>query len=241
MRANGSIGNWKVHLLLISSLILPGCFGGQAHPDYFYRLDVPNPKTQLAPSPLQGTLQVTRPWTDALTSERNLVYRENNQTSQLHHHAYHRWVDSPTTLVQQEMARYLRKSHLATLVVTPEVRSKANYVLASRIVKLERVLDQTPNVVLELEMTVTHARDRKTLLQHTYRQEQSAKDNSVPASIQAYNLALSHILNRFITDAAHISDIQHATHPTPSPSTTSHPIQQPTHSRITPQPVPNTQ
>lgn len=196
---------WVILPLIVCGLALNGCLGGQSSPDYFYRLQVPAPETRFDPAPLNGTLQVTRPWADALTSERHLVYRKGNNISQLNHHAYHRWVDSPTILLQQEITQYLRKAGLAQQVVTPEMRTKADYALSCRLAKFERVLDQSPHVILELELGVTSIKDRRTLLLRTYREEQRTTDPEVTSSITAYNQALSKILNRFIIDTSKLS------------------------------------
>lgn len=200
-----SLRIWLILPLIVNALLLNGCLGGQPSPDYFYRLHVPAPETRLDPTPLNGTLQVTRPWADALTSERHLVYRKGNNISQLNHHAYHRWIDSPTILLQQEITQYLRKAGLAQQVVTPEMRTKADYALSCRMAKLERVLDQSPRVILELELGITSMKDRRTLLLRTYREEQPATDPEVTSSITAYNQALSNILQRFISDTSTLS------------------------------------
>lgn len=197
-----SYRSWSICLCVVGALVLTGCFGGQPSPDHFYRLNVADPEVRLDPAPLGGTLQVTRPWADALTSERHLVYRKDDNISQLNHHAYHRWVDSPTLLLQQEITHYLRKAGLAQQVVTPEMRTKADYALSCRISKLERVLDQNPRVILELELGITSMNDRRTVLLRTYHEEEPTLDHQVGTSIEAYNQALSNILHRFITDAS---------------------------------------
>ncbi|UCH90928.1 MAG: membrane integrity-associated transporter subunit PqiC [Nitrospirota bacterium] len=199
---------WLTGSPIFGLLLLSGCLGGQPSPDYFYRLNQPDPATRLDPSPLKGTLQVTRPWADALTSERHLVYRKDGNTSQLNHHAYHRWVDSPTLLLQQEMTQYLRKAGLAPQVVTPKMRTKADYALSCRIAKLERVLDQSPRIILELELGITSLKNRRMLLLRTYREEIQTRNLEVAASIKAYNQALSNILHRFITDTSNLSLLQ---------------------------------
>lgn len=190
---------------LLTFLVLSGCLGGQPSPDYFYRFNVPAPEIHFDSAPLQGTLQVTRPRADALTSERHLVYRKDSTISQLNHHAYHRWADSPTLLLQQEITQYLRKAGLAQQVVTPEIRTKSDYALSCRIAKLERVLDQSPRVILELELGITSMKDRRTVLLRTYREEQPTTNLEVPSSIMAYNQALENILHRFLTDTSKLS------------------------------------
>jgi len=195
--------------LIITCLIAAnGCLGGQPSTDNYYRLHVPDPTTHFDPSPLQGTLQVTRPLADALTSERHLVYRKAGNSSQLNHHAYHRWVDSPTLLLQQEITQFLRKAGLAHHVVTPEMRTTVDYALSCRIARLERVLDQSPRVILELELGITSIKDRRTLLLRTYQKDQPTEDLQVDSSIKAYNQALSNILHRFLTDTATLSLLQ---------------------------------
>ena len=201
---------WSWTLICITSglLLLNGCLGGQPSPDYYYRLNVQAPDVHLDPAPLQGTLQVVRPRADALTSARHLVYRKDGNVSQLNHHAYHRWVDAPTLLLQQELTQYLRKAGLAEQVVTPGMRTKADYFLSCRIAKLERVLDESPRVIMELELGITSMKDRSTLLLRMYREEIHTTEKEVAHSIHAYNQALSQILHRFLTDASKLSLIK---------------------------------
>ncbi len=201
---------WIVNVLASGILFLNGCLGGQPAPDHYYRLTVPEPEIHLDPSPLQGTLQVTRPRADALTGARHLVYRRAGNISQLNHHAYHRWIDSPTLLLQQELTHYLRKAGLAHQVFTPAMRARADYALSCRIAKLERVLDKTPRVVMELELGITSIQDRKTLLIRTYREEiqTTETEQEVTTSIHAYNQALSNILHRFLSDIAKLSFVK---------------------------------
>jgi ABC-type uncharacterized transport system auxiliary subunit len=109
-------------------------------------------------------------------------------------------------MLQREIARYLRAASLANQVVTPELRTKVDYLLACRIAKLERILNGTPRVVMELELSITRMTDRQALLLETYRAEQKANGKGLAASVEAYNLALTDILDRFIADystAAH--------------------------------------
>ena len=194
--------------LLAVVMVLGGCPGGPAPQNHYYRLDLPDSKPRFDLPPLNGTLLVTRPWADALTSERNLLYRQNSGPSRLRRHTRHRWVDSPTQMLQQEIARYLRGTRIADRVVTPELRTNVDYLLSCRIVNLERVLDGSPRVLMELELGITRMRDRHPLVHQTYRQEQEANDNGVDASIFAYNQALTTILDRFLADSSGLAQEQ---------------------------------
>lgn len=189
-------------LVLASVIAVGGCLSGPAATDQFYQLELAEPQRQFDTPPLRGTLQVTRPEANALTGERPLLYRQDSESTQIYRHAYHRWVDSPTIMLQQEMTRYLRTSHLADQVVTPQFRVKVDYILSCQILKLERIVDGSPRVVMELELGITSIQDNQALLLQTYREEQAANGGGIDASVVAYNQALSKILIRFLADTS---------------------------------------
>jgi ABC-type uncharacterized transport system auxiliary subunit len=198
-------------LFMAGVLSLAGCLSGPAPTDQFYQLELPEPQDKFDTPPLKGTLQVTRPEANALTRERPLLYRQNSGSNQVHRHTYHRWADSPTIMLQQEITRYLRASHLANQVVTPTFRVKVHYILSCQILKLERILDGSPRVVMELELGITSIQDNQALLLQTYREEQSANGDGINASVVAYNQALSKILSRFLADSSMLRGSEKAT------------------------------
>ena len=185
-------------------MALAGCFSAPAPPDQFYQLELREPETTFETPPLGGTLQVRRPEAIALTGERPLLYRQNRQSSQIHRYGYHRWVDSPTIMLQQEITRHLRRARLADQVVTPQLRVKVDYILSCQILKLERIVDGSPSVVMELELGITSIQDNRALLLQTYREEQPANGDGIDATVAAYNQALSTILSRLLVDASKI-------------------------------------
>ena len=193
-------------VLLSGVLAVGGCLGGSSPSDQFYQLELPEPERQFTSPPLKGTIQVKRPWADALTGERPLIYRENSGSPEVHRHTYFRWVDAPTNMLQREITRYVRMSHLADQVVTPKLRVKVDYILSCQILKLERIVDVSPRVVMELELGITSVKDNQVLLLQTYREEQSANGEQIEASVVAYNQALSSILNRFLVDASRLGE-----------------------------------
>ena len=206
MKSSISRYSWA-RMALVGGLLfsMGGCLSiDPAPPDHFYRLELAAPDLTFESPVLPGTIQVTRPSADALTGERYLLYREAGHSMQVRHHPYHQWMDSPTLIIQQETARYLRASRISEHVVTPEHRAKVDYLLSCRIAKFERVLDGTPRVVMELEMGLTHMRNREPLLLQTYREEQPTRGEGVAASIEAYDQALGKILKRFVADASNL-------------------------------------
>ncbi len=109
-------------------------------------------------------------------------------------------------MIQQEMTRYLRASHVADQVVTPQFRVKVDYILSCRILKLERLVGSSPRVVMELELGITSIQDNQAVLLQTYREEHSANGEGMEASVVAYNQALSKILSRFLADSSMLGD-----------------------------------
>ncbi len=189
--------------LAAACAVLLGCAAGPAPRDHFYRLDVGAPSRTFETPPFAGTLEVRRFRADALTEGRLVVFRHANDPAEVQRHAYHRWLDSPTAMLQEQMATYLRAAHAAPLVVTPVMRVRPDYALSGRVVRFERVLGGSrPGVVVELEFTVTREADRELLLLATYREEREAEGDGVGRAALAFNRSLADILDRFLADAS---------------------------------------
>ena len=189
-------------LLLLALAAGPGaCASGPAPKDHFYRLELPEPCRRFTAPAFPGTLMVRRPRADALTSERNLLYRSGD-SPEVGRHAYHFWSDHPTALLREEVAGYLRASGAADRVVTPELRVDPDYELSSRIVRLERVLGSPPRVVAELQLGVTRTGDREVVLFERYRETRAADGAGVAASVEAAGEAVAALLDRFLGDSA---------------------------------------
>ncbi|GJL55053.1 MAG: hypothetical protein NPIRA02_21850 [Nitrospirales bacterium] len=199
-------------LIFSTALLLEGCLGGPAPQDHFYRLELPTPQSSFTSPLLQGTLQITRPWADALTRERQLLYRTTTRTAQVQRHTYHHWIDSPTLIVQQQIAQYLRHSGMATQVVTPDLRVNADYRLSCHMTKLERIVDDPPRVIMEMELGLSHIREREVVLLRTYHVEEPAHGYNITATIEAYNHALTNILDQFLADTSSIPMARRVTH-----------------------------
>ncbi len=191
----------RIALALAFATGLGACASGPAPRDRFFRLELPEPCASFAEPVYPGTLVVRRPRADALTSERNLLYRSGD-SSEVGQQAYHYWSDHPTALVRETLARYLRESGVAGRVVTPELRVDPDYELSTRIVRLERILGSPPQVAVELEVGVTRTRDREVVLLGSYRETRPASGDGVAASVDATGEALAALIDRFLRDAA---------------------------------------
>ncbi len=136
---------------------------------------------------------------DGLVRGRPVLFTTDGDTGTLRQHNYHYWVDSPSRLLQGQLATYLKNSALADLVVTPEMRVRADYELIGKIIRLERVLGTgPPRVAVALDLSVVRLRDHKLVSTNTFSSEINCVDDSVGAAIAAMNRAVGKIFDDFV-------------------------------------------
>ena len=155
----------------------------------------------LVSSPLlEGILVVSRFRLDSLSDERNLVYRTNEDSPELHQYTYRRWADPPSTMLQAEIASYLASAGVARDVVTPDIRVDTAYALDGRVLRFESVLGDTAEVRLGLELGVTERDDQKLLFLARYSAARHFPVSDFDAMARAYSDALEEVLQRFMGD-----------------------------------------
>ncbi len=183
---------------------LTGCLGSTENvpPDHYYRITVNEPD-QPAPSvAFPGVLSIATFDGDGLVRGRPVLFTTGGLKGTLRQHNYHYWVDSPSRLLQGQLATYLKNSALAETVVTPEMRVRADYELVGKILRLERVLGSgPPRVAVELELSVVRLRDHTLVSTNTFSSEVNCVDDSVGAAITAMNQAVGKIFNDFVASA----------------------------------------
>jgi cholesterol transport system auxiliary component len=177
-----------------------GCASGPAPRDHYYRLDTAPPKALASPK-LAGTLEVDRLRVEAISQGRRMLYRDVSRSGEIGQHAYHHWVDPPSVMLQDQLARFLRSGGAAENVVTPAVRIESDYLVSGRIVRLERVLSGSePRVAVEIELALMRQQGRELLLLETYREERVAPGGGVADAVTAYEQAITAIFERFLAD-----------------------------------------
>jgi ABC-type uncharacterized transport system auxiliary subunit len=149
---------------------------------------------------LAGTLEVERFVADGVTASRPLVYSESGQDHILQEYHYHFWVEPPPVMLRDELAAYLRAARVATIVVTPDVRAAADYVVGGRIKRLERVVGAQPAAVVELELWLRDVRSNRVRVLQTYRMRNDGGRDSVSDAVQSINQAVNVIFGRFLDD-----------------------------------------
>ena len=207
----------RVLFIVFMAPLLASCFGA-APPvprDHYYRLLVPQPVQAAAEAPLDGVTTVELMQADGLLRERPLLYSEGGGSHELLQHSYHYWNDAPPRLLQEQMVTYLRRSGMAELVVTPEMRIRSDYQLSGKAKRFERLLgDGAPRVVVEIEFALLRLSDEALLVVDSYVAEEPAADDSVEAAIAALNRATARVFESFLAEvrlaAARIAGQRHA-------------------------------
>jgi ABC-type uncharacterized transport system auxiliary subunit len=195
--------------ILAASLAVGGCLGSseKVPPDHYYRMSVNAPDRPARNVAFPGVLSIATFDGDGLVRGRPVLFTMGDLEGTLRQHNYHYWVDSPSRLLQGQLAAYLKNSALAESVVTPDMRVRADYELVGKILRLERVLGSgPPRVAVELELSVVRLRDHKLVSTNTYQSEVNCVDDSVGAAITAMNQAVGEIFNNFVAGAGR-SDI----------------------------------
>ena len=193
-------------LLIAFAVALGGCFG-EAPPlprDHYYRLLVAMPDE--APgnpggAHLDGVLLVRAFDASGLLRERPLLYSASGSSTELQQHDYQYWTDTPPRMLQDQLVAYLRKSGIADSVVTPDLRTAADFEVVGKVKRLERLLDENPaGVVAELELALLRTADDELVVVDSYAVEARSAENSIEASVAALNQAVTDIFGRFLAD-----------------------------------------
>lgn len=186
---------------VLACLLLPaGCIGGVAPKDRYYRLQASPPRWALTAPRFPGSLRVAPLRADGITRGTALVHGDVARPSELGRSSYHHWVDPPTEMLQLELARFLREAKVADVVLPTGVTTRADWVVAGRILRLERLRDGADSrALLELELEVVRGSDRELVFQRGYREETPAS-RDVGDAVAAMNRALDAVLARFLAD-----------------------------------------
>jgi ABC-type uncharacterized transport system auxiliary subunit len=192
-------GCWRA-LLAASLLLATGCLGKPAPRERSFRLELA-PPARLATPLLSGILEVDRLRAHAVARRTALVYVLDASATELRTSSTEHWADSPTLLVQREMAAYLHAAGVADRVLTPELGIEPDYRLSGDIVRFEETrASEASRVVVELALVVTDERRREVLLQQSYREERAAQGSDAEDAVRAYDAALAALLARFVSD-----------------------------------------
>jgi ABC-type uncharacterized transport system auxiliary subunit len=191
-------------ILTLAAFGLSACFGS-APPvprDHFYRIVAPTPDQVEKHIAYKGIMAVNRLEAEGLLRERPMLFSASGRPHEVQQHDYHYWSDPPTRMVQEALVGYLRRAGLADTVIGQDLRIQADYEVAGRIIRLERLLGGgPPRVVAEINLSLLDRGTEELLLTRSYTVELPSADASVDASVVAFNQAIDDILARFLADA----------------------------------------
>jgi ABC-type uncharacterized transport system auxiliary subunit len=185
---------------LIALVTLVACASGPAERDRFYRLEVPAPAEKRAKPVLPGDVEVDRPRADYLVRERKILHSEGAGSTEVTPYSYHFWVDSPTSMVQASMVRWLGASGSALRAVLPQDGVDEIWLVQGRLERFEHS-PSTGEVIVVLELRLKDQRNGRLVLQNRYSTRLPAPAD-VPGAVPVFGQALEAIFEQFVADAA---------------------------------------
>lgn len=185
--------------LMLAVAGLTACGSLSAPPaDTFYRLAPPPAQTNRAQQGATTTIAFVPPLqADGLHGERALIYVHSDDTT-LEQYRYHYWVDSPRTLLQEQVAAALRERLGWQVVTEPAGRVRE---VRGRIVRFERQrTDDADLARVALHFDVVAADSRIPLLSRDYDASVPLTRDGIPAFVTAINAAVETIIAQLVSD-----------------------------------------
>ncbi|AVM73085.1 ABC-type transport auxiliary lipoprotein family protein [Magnetospirillum gryphiswaldense] len=190
----------NLSLIAALAVTLAACAQQAPPKDRFYRLETPPVAARFA-APSLGVIEVSRPTTDGVLSERPLAYQDGDGT--LGRYRYDLWAEPPTALLQNALVDSLRLSGISHTVITPETRVPPDWMIRGRLNRFE-MLAGAGKVVANVELAVVSSRDGSLLLLKTYQVEVPSAAGP-EAEAAALTQASGDIITAFIADLGRVA------------------------------------
>lgn len=182
----------------LSVAALSACASAPPVPtDKFYRLD---PQAEVSGDVvLKGVVEIDRFVASGSLANRPLLYSEpgSNAVSEYH---YHFWIEAPPILLQSALVSYLRSANVIDRVVTPEMRTRPDYTINGRVLRLETVRGSTPIGAVAFELTLRRESDSQLIVLGEYRAEVPSGANGMQTDVMAIEKAVDEAFARFTAD-----------------------------------------
>jgi len=179
--------------------LIAACAADPVPEDQFYRLPAPA-AAERASGLASGTVFVEQFIADGVHRERAVVRAQRESPTQLLQYHYQYWMDSPTRMVRDHLADWLRAGNAAPLVSTaPDIQAEIS--IFGRIRQFE-IVEGGGNgeVVVVLEFRVDRAGRDTPVLIRSYEERVTAADDTVSGAVEAFGEALSRIYGRLVDD-----------------------------------------
>jgi len=151
-------------VLIVFCCLLVSCSSYAPLPtDHYYRLA--EIKTgNVVPKHITGSILVQQFIADGLHHERPLLYTSDTSSLELKQYHYHLWLDSPTRMLQEQLADYLRIHQAADTIFTG-YEGPAEMIIRGQIKQFERQADK---VVVRLVLRIDKNDSSVPLFQQDY-------------------------------------------------------------------------
>jgi ABC-type uncharacterized transport system auxiliary subunit len=189
----------KLTALATILALTAACSGNPVPEDHFYRLPAPAAAEGVT-GLSSGTVFVEQFIADGVHRERAIVYAKRAASTELLQYHYHYWMDSPTRLVRDHLADYLRAGGAAGLVSTsPDVLAELS--IFGRIRQFEIIEGAgAGEAIVSLEFRVDREGKDAPILIKSYEERTAADDDSVNGAVAAFGTALGRIYARLAED-----------------------------------------
>lgn len=158
-------------LMTASMLLLASCAAAPVPTTAYYTL---TPVSEAKPSPLKSRLMVEPFQIIGIYTERPLLYRRGVALTQ---YRYQFWAEPPALMWRDALIDGLRGRGAAN-VLTPETRVSADYILRSRLKRMEQILDEgAAQAALSLEFVLADSAGRVVLSQDFDEQQKLESDD----------------------------------------------------------------
>lgn len=191
----------KIFLIILSVGVLSACgIGGGALPqDHFYKLPelVVNAQatsrfTELVVKPVKAS---------GLYHDRAILYIEQDHPLELKRYHYNFWSETPADLIQGALYQGLSNSGIAQRVSREVTESAADYIIDTRIVSFERVINGgSVTVRVALDISVYSGHDVSDFWSRRYTSTRAINTTAMYPSAEAFGGAVEEICTQLIND-----------------------------------------
>jgi cholesterol transport system auxiliary component len=175
-------------------ILLSSCGGGKIPSTHYYALDLP-PAPQSAPdSALKHTLAVLPVRASEMLTQDRIVYRPTRE--EVGYYEYHRWAEDPRTSIQNALISRMRQTGAFAAVALFDGRTKTDYLLRTRIERLEEVdFEQGVKVYATISAELVEAETARVIWSGTGTGDGTVSQSDVRQVVTQLSAAASQALN----------------------------------------------
>ena len=191
----------RIFLLILSVNSLTACgLGGVSVPqDHYYKLPELVISPQKEPSFKQLLIKPVK--ATGLYHDRSILYIEQEKPLELKRYHYNFWSETPANLLHNALYQGLSSSGLSQTISRDIKLSYADYVIDSRVVSFERIIDSGEVTVhVALDINVRSGHNKNDQWTKRYSSTQLLTTTAMHPSAKAFGKAVEEICRQLIGD-----------------------------------------